>query len=330
MKDRIILYNPSIGTMNAGDYIIYDSIKTQILNLLPDSNYYELPTQMPVSRRVLKWYSDIDIRFLCGTNLLKNHMIYEWKHHIPCIKGVRQWDINLINANLYGPVVLFGCGWQKYQGKNDILSEKLWNTLLDSKYIHSVRDTYTKEKLSEMGIKNVVNTGCPTLWSLTREFCERIPDTKAERVVTTLTDYRRDEKKDQLMIDTLCNNYEKVYIWLQGYNDGDYIGSLRLQEKVSIVKGSLVTYDKLLDEKDIEYVGTRLHGGIRALQHGRRTLFISIDNRTTEMGKTLNLNTIDRKDVLYLEEYINCNHKCKLKLPEKEIQLFKRQFGGIQ
>ena len=53
-------------------------------------------------------------------------------------------------------------------------------------------DEYTKKKLESMGIRNVINTGCATLWQLTPDFCAGIPSHSASEAVTTLTDYRRD------------------------------------------------------------------------------------------------------------------------------------------
>ncbi len=329
MNDKIILYNPAISSMNKGDHIIFDSVRKQLCQMFPESSFYELPTQMPVSKRVLKWYSDIDLRFVCGTNLLKNDMLYEMGRR-PHFKGVRQWDIELKNKKMYGPVVLLGCGWQKYQKGKDRYSEKLWNMLLDTGYSHSVRDSFTKEKLSELGINNVINTGCPTLWSLSKEHCKCIPTEKASRVITTVTDYHKDEKSDQRMLDTLLENYEKVYLWLQGYNDGDYVRSLNLHDKVTVISGGLDAYDRILEEDDIEYVGTRLHGGIRALQHKKRAVFVAVDNRTIEMGRDIGLNYLERKHINDLGDYIKTGHSNELALPEDEIMRFKSQFGEIE
>ena len=57
-------------------------------------------------------------------------------------------------------------------------------------------------------------------------------------------------------------------------------------------------------DKELDYVGTRLHAGVRAMQKGRRSIILSIDNRAREMGKDYNLNVIERNDIYKLEEYI--------------------------
>lgn len=326
MNERIILYNPAIGSMNEGDHIIFESASKEIEELFPDSKYVVFPTQMPVSRRVLKWYTKIDLRFICGTNLIRNQMLYEWGRFRPHFHGVRQWDITLRDSNLYGPAVMLGCGWQKYQKGKDWFSEQLWNKLLDDRYMHSVRDDYALEKLSEIGIRNAINTGCPTLWRLTPDFCGSIPKEKAQNVVTTITDYRPDERADQYMLDVLCENYNIVYVWLQGYGDKEYLKKLSLKNNIIVINGGLGSYDNLLERDDIEFVGTRLHGGIRALQHRKRATFIAVDNRTIEMGSNRGLNYLERKNINDLSDLINSKHNYHITIPEKEIERFKKQF----
>jgi polysaccharide pyruvyl transferase WcaK-like protein len=327
MNSKIILFNPSIATMNEGDHIIYSCITREITEMFPNSKYYELPTQMPVSKRVLKWFSDIDIRFLCGTNIIQRGMVYDLGRHFPHFIGIRQWDLDILNLDMYKPIILFGCGWRMYQRINDSLSAKVWKKLLNPEYMHSVRDEYTKLQLEKMGITNVINTGCPTVWSLTKEFCDNIPRHKAENVVTTITDYGTNIGHDQKMLDTLADNYHCVYLWVQGYNDDKYMQQLELRKNIVLISGGLKQYDDLLNSDiDIEYVGTRLHGGVRALQHGRRTTFIAIDNRTIEMGKNLNFNMLHRDDINSLAEYLKADRESNIHIPEDRIRKFNMQF----
>lgn len=326
LSEKLIIYNPSISTMNEGDHIIYDGVKTEIYDMFPSYKVFELPTQMPVSNRVLKWYKDINFRFVAGTNILKYSMFCEWGR-LPHFKNIRQWDIRIKDVKLYGPVILVGCGWQKYQDKSDKPSMNLWKELLSTNYYHSVRDSYTEEKLHEMGIMNVINTGCPTLWRLSREHCKNISANKANYVVTTVTDYKQDPRMDQIMLDVLSKNYEKVYIWLQGYEDDKYLNSLQLSNNMEVLGGGLTQYDALLDRcDDIDYVGTRLHGGVRALQKGKRSVFIAIDNRTIEMGKNFGLNYIRREECFELESFIKEKHETRILIPEENIERFKKQF----
>ena len=51
---------------------------------------------------------------------------------------------------------------------------------------------------------------------------------------------------------------------------------------------TLEAFDNLLEsEIDLDYIGTRLHAGIRAIQKKRRSIIIGVDNRALEMQKTL-------------------------------------------
>ena len=83
----------------------------------------------------------------------------------------------------------------------------------------------------------------------------------------------------------------------------------------------------LLASGDIDYVGTRLHGGIEALNHGRRSLVLAVDNRATEIGKDTNLPVMDRKSAVELiEERINSSWATEIVLPNDNISLWKSQF----
>ena len=57
-------------------------------------------------------------------------------------------------------------------------------------------------------------------------------------------------------------------------------------------------YDSFLENtKNIDYVGTRLHGGMRALQHEKRTIILGIDNRAIELNKDYNIPVIEQKNL---------------------------------
>ena len=48
---------------------------------------------------------------------------------------------------------------------------------------------------------------------------------------------------------------------------------------------------------EFDYVGTRLHAGILALNYRKRTLIIAVDNRAAEMKTDINLPVIARGDL---------------------------------
>ena len=80
----------------------------------------------------------------------------------------------------------------------------------------------------------------------------------------------------------------------------------RRNRVVKAEDGTEAAYDRLLREApSLDYVGNRLHGGIRALQHGRRAIIVEIDNRAQEMGRDFNLPTVARDDFARLEAMID-------------------------
>lgn len=83
-----------------------------------------------------------------------------------------------------------------------------------------------------MGFK-AINTGCPTLWRFTEEFCKSIPKVKAKNVVCSVSGHipQRDIKKDKQMIECLKSNYDKIYVWIQTAIDEEYFKTLTNQDK---------------------------------------------------------------------------------------------------
>ena len=233
----------------------------------------EISTHLPKSYYYMRHFKNFDYKFVLGSNLLKS-TFFGFK---------RQWDITMRLSKYTGPCILVGAGWWQYGNKPNLNTKMLLKSVLSSDYLHSVRDDYTYEMLRSIGIKNVINTSCPTMWQLTKDHCQQISDVKSDSVVFTLTDYNKDLTNDGKFIDTLKQNYKKIYYWPQGLSDYEYlIGMGSISDEINILEPSLKSFDEVLLNGNIDYVGTRLHGGIRALQHKVRTIIISIDNRARE------------------------------------------------
>ena len=188
-------------------------------------------------------------------------------------------------------------GWGEYQDACSDYSRMVYNMMLNPCLTHSVRDQYTLEKLQGAGIRNVINTGCPTTWALTPEFCKAIPTGKASDVVTTITDYRRDIERDNEMLRILSRSYDHVYLWLQGKCDEEYLHTLEIPHNLTTIPASLAAYEEVLARGGVDYVGTRLHAGIHALNYKIRSIILAVDNRATEMGRDVHLPVIQRNDV---------------------------------
>ncbi len=325
---KIVLYSPFIGTSNVGDGIIFHYSKKAIRNVFKEDALIELPTQMPVSKKILNRYGKDTLKVVCGSNLLQSNMWFKLGRRGILTHAIRQWDISLCDAKKITPVVLLGCGWQNYAKKPNWYTKKLWKTLLKGPYIHSIRDDYTLKMLNSIGITNVVNTGCPTTWALTPEFCKEIPSAKAKNVITTITDYRQDLDKDQRMLEILLENYETVWLWLQGVYDLEYFNKFRegIKEKIILVPPQLDSYHEVLVNNDVDYIGTRLHGGIYAINQKKRAIIIGIDNRALEMQKDINLTVVPRASIENIVDMINGEIITDIRLPQDKIDMFLSQF----
>ena len=323
----VILFDPSIGSQNVGDSIISESIRKIAYANFQNYLICVLPTQMPVSSKIAKRYQDADIKLVMGSNLLQSHMIFSFGRRGLYTHAIRQWDTSVLSKRIVSRSILWGCGWQNYDERIDRLTEKYWHSILDDQYIHSVRDDFTLRMLNKIGIYNVVNTGCPTTWGLSPEHCALIPSQKADKVITTITDYRPDKQRDTLLLKALLDNYDKVYLWLQGQGDELYFNSFNdeIKENITLIQPNLVAYSNMLDSGSIDYVGTRLHGGIFAMQHKVRSIIIGIDNRALEMKNTglCVLPAIEMED---LNNLLQSKIYYNISLPDENIQRFITQF----
>lgn len=315
-KDQVVLFNPALASQNLGDEIISTSACKWLQPLFTDEFVLHVSSHQKMSFRYKRYLNDSKLTFVLGSNLLKSGMLF----------GFRQWDVSVFDTFQVSDAVLVGCGWHTYEKHIDSYSKLLYRRLLSDHYFHSVRDEYAKKKLEEMGITNVLNTGCATMWGFTPDYCAGLPKTKAANVVATLTDYNQDPERDERMLSTLLHNYEKVTLWMQGNGDRGYVASLPSFAKCEAIPSTLEAFDTALNQKDTDYVGTRLHGGIRALQHGRRSLIIAIDNRAREMHKDFNIPVLERDEIGKLEDWICGDSSTEIRIPVDEIERFLGQF----
>lgn len=310
-----IIFDTSIGTTNLGDHIIMDAVNNIIDELFMDDFVISVPTHFSIHPKDLFKLRKYDTGLVGGTNLLKNNTLRK-----------SQWKVGLKDlAVLRHKIVLLGVGWWQYQEKPvSPYSRMMYKALFSTKYLHAVRDNYTLHKLNEIGIKNVVNTGCPTVWGLNEPHCSQINPKKRDTVITTITDYMRDSERDKRMLEILKAHYRQVYVWIQGAKDQSYIESLT--SDIGYVAPKLSAFDAFLENEQCEYVGTRLHAGIRALQKKRKAIIIGIDNRAIEMRNDIGLNVLERQRIDELEEKIHEEMSVKLYLDGNAVQRWKAQF----
>lgn len=313
--DKVVLFDPAIGSQNMGDSIIAYYCTKALSEITIPKDVLRVPTHALPTEKQMAEVSHSGMKIVCGTNLITPHF-----------EEFSNWKMPH-NLEGYRDIVTMGVGWGYYCDDISKISKFVYRTILSKKKLHSVRDGYTEHKFREMGITNVVNTGCPTLWGLTPEHCALIPKKKANRVITTLTDYDRDPETDRFMINILKRNYEQVLVWLQGTEDFTYLQSLIDPNSVQIIERDLGQYTKALDMGDVDYVGTRLHAGIHALNRGVRSIILAVDNRAAEMGQDFNLPVIQRSDIrTQLSEMITTKWETNIVLPLDAIHQWKTQF----
>ena len=116
---------------------------------------------------------------------------------------------------------------------------------------------------------------------------------------------------------------------MQGTGDYEYVQSLKCGNNIVFLSPRLDAYNEILDKGNIEYLGTRLHAGIRALQKGIRSFIIAIDNRSREMHKDFGIPIIDTEQINDLADIINKPYHIDLNIPYEDIERWKSQFSNI-
>lgn len=311
-----IVFDTAIGSSNLGDHIIMDAVNQIAGTLFAEDFVINIATHQRIHPLDLPTLRGYDLALVGGTNLLKNDNLLR-----------PQWQIGMKEvAVLRNKAVLLGVGWWQYQDRAvSRYSRLLYRNLLSDRHQHAVRDSYTLKKLASIGITNVINTGCPTVWDLDQTHCAAIDPHPQEVVVTTITDYMRDPVRDRKMLETLKQSYKEVHVWVQGSRDLEYVQSLC--EGLRFIAPKLDAFDRFLETQDCDYVGTRLHAGIRALQKKRRAIIIGIDNRALEMQKDIRLPVLDRREIETLGERIAKAEPVDLQVDHSAIYRWKSQFN---
>lgn len=323
---QILLFDTAIATTNLGDEVILESVKVGLRPVLKNAMTFRLGTHVEnysiFQMRDSNWkYHELcekaDYKFICGTNLFSDNL----KGKYP------QWMLKPFNVKLYTNSVLVGVGKIRDFSVINPYTKRLYEKCLSKTFIHSVRDEDTKKAVEQLGYR-AINTGCPTLWMFTPEKCALIPRKKSDNAIISVSGYtdQADPVQDQKMIDCVLQNYAKVYAWIQTVSDKQYLDSLSGTDNIECIY-SLETYAEILDKGNIDYIGTRLHGGVFALQHNCRTIVVSIDRRAEGFHEDNNLPTIDRNDIhMKLDEMINSEWETEIKINTEAIENFVNQF----
>lgn len=311
---KISIIDTSISDYNLGNQIIMDSVYKQLFSIFPKDFFFKLP-YAEITAHTLSYINRSEFSIVGGANLLNGHL-----------ERYRDLDINLLKSFKLQNIILMGVGWWQYEKNISLYSKILLKQLLKNDFIHSVRDSYTQNKLENIGILNVINTGCPSIWNLNSDHCSDIPSEKAETVVFTITDYNFSHERTQIIVDVLSKNYENIFFWPQGEGDYDLISPYLKGINVQMINPNLESYNQFLRKHNTDYIGTRLHAGIRALQYKKRTIIIGIDNRAIEMQTDFGLPVIHENEIDNLDDLINSKWVIDIRLRLNEIDIWKNQF----
>lgn len=323
----IAIMDTSILSFNLGDQIIMDCARKALEPVTRDAFVVSLPTHSPLFHRSefsIRCYDSFhqnldkfDYKFVCGTNLLAKNM----KLRKPA------WNLRKRDLKYVHDFILAGVGTDDLPAIANHYTREFYDKALSHKYVHSTRDERTKVLLENLGFR-AVNTGCITLWNLDEQKCSEIPVGKSECVVFTVTDYAESYLEDKKMIDILLDEYREVSCWIQGISDLEYLKKLGVLEnkRIRMIKPSLKEYDEYLENHICDYVGTRLHAGIRAMQKGRRALIIGVDNRARDMNENYPINYLHRKSIDELRGRIHLDIRTKIGIDRTKINRFIGQF----
>jgi len=166
------------------------------------------------------------------------------------------------------------------------------------------------------------------MWRLDEEHCRAIPTTKADSVLLTFTEYNCAPAHDEKLFGILKQNYGRIFFWTQQFGDYDYAKKIG-GDSMTYLDPSLEALDDCLANGPIDYVGTRLHAGIRALQHKRRAIIVTVDNRGAEMGRDFQIPIIARQQIeTDLEGMISAEWPTRVQVDKGAIRAWKSQFSA--
>lgn len=319
---KIGLFDPGIennegsSSTNLGDLIIQGAVQRELNRIFSKAEITRISTQVPIPEEKYPELRKCRHLIVGGTNLLSSFM-----------GKYKQWKITAKDAWRIRRARLMGVGWWQYQDAPD---RPTWFTLMGAlswRGLHSTRDEYTRQKLLAMGLRNVVNTGCPTMWPFLEFDQSSVPTTKAEDALLMLTDYRskRSVEPDSALVRVVLENYRNVYFWPQGRRDLDYMDKLgfpviRLEHSMASLNEFLRTGPR------VDYIGTRLHGGVHCLLAGKRSLIMEVDNRSAEISRDTGLPTAKPDDMEAVRRWIQGPTPLNIRMNGEAINRWRAQF----
>jgi len=324
--------NDNLVSNNSGDEIIYRAIDSNFFSNLKNVNVSRFSSHRSLTVDEINHINGCSYLFFGGTNIISRDVCHDSKW-IPAAKKFYYLKPGIKN------LILLGVGMNRYTEPNAIKSTcrlrtwSFYNKVLTKRYIHSTRDNETAQYLKSIGVKNVLFTGCPTLWAIDERIDLNLLKSR-KKCLFALTDYDKNSSRDNEIISQLLKNFEELVYFPQGHGDEAYLKQLDSytigKERISILSRSLNELDRFSLQNDFVFVGTRLHLGIYLLNKNIPALIIGIDNRAIEMAKSINLPVINLTDLSKISSWCKGDGMFgKINLPHENIEKWKNQFNAL-
>lgn len=281
LPQRIHLLDTSVASDNVGDEIIVQSLRALLFRHFPDAHFSSSSTHDGLGAFGRRLAAQADLVFFLGTNALSARY-----------RRLNIWPISAADVRaLEGKVVLFGVGANERSRALDWRQKRMLRRLLAAGSTHCLRDDSAFRIVDGCGLP-AMNGSCPTLWALPATQC--FPAARPDTVCLALTHYRPAPDADSAFVRLLASRYRRLVLWPQQFEDIAYLRNLSVGCDVEMIAPNLPAYDRFLAETDGDIIGSRLHGGIRALAAGKRTVILSVDNRAEEIGRETGLPVLPR------------------------------------
>ena len=116
-----------------------------------------------------------------------------------------------------------------------------------------------------------------------------------------------------------------MYFWSQTYGGYKTLRSYENCDKIKYIDPELNEYRKFILENDVDYVGTRLHGGVFAMQNKKRAINLSVAHRAEEFDR-YHINVLPQDDIQAIDEKINSDFATAVTVDYKIVNEWLSQF----
>ena len=170
------------------------------------------------------------------------------------------------------------------------------------------------------------------MWPLASFPANAIPIQKSNDALIMLTDWAPDVHADKALINLVAKHYRQMHIWFQGEGDEAYFArianelSTNITTRISTIPHRLIAFEQFLTSGiDFDYIGTRLHGGVRCLLGKHRSLIIAVDHRAVEIANDTRLSVAQRNDLTTVAMWIDQPQSLQIQMPQTAIDQWRRQ-----